>query len=63
MTIMGPNDPRAMRRDDPNLYRPKGETLMEQIDDAADMMIGNMTEKDWDELEKALDSLPPSLDT
>ncbi len=60
MTILGPNDPRAMRRDDPSLYHPKGETLMEQIDDAADMMLDNMTEEDWAELEEALDSEPPT---
>lgn len=59
MTILGPNDSRAMRRDDPRLYHPKGETLMEQIDDVADMMLENMTEKDWTELEAALNSEPP----
>lgn len=59
MTILGPNDPQAMRRDDPRLYRPKGEALMEQIDDTADFMIGGLTEEDWDLLEAALDSEPP----
>ncbi len=59
MTIIGPNDPRAMSRDDPRLYHPKGDTLMEQMDDAADFIAGNMTEADWAELEAALNSEPP----
>ena len=59
MTILGPNDPRAMSRDDPRLYHPKGETLMEQIDDAADFIASDMTEADWAELKAALDSEPP----
>ncbi len=59
MTILGPNDPRAMSRDDPRLYHPKGDTLMEQMDDAADFIAGNMTEADWAELEAALNSEPP----
>lgn len=59
MTIIGPNDPRAMSRDDPRLYHPKGDTLMEQMDDAADFIAANMTEEDWAELEAALNSEPP----
>ena len=59
MTILGPNDPRAMSRDDPRLYHPKGETLMEQIDDAVDFIAADMTEADWAELEAALNSEPP----
>jgi hypothetical protein len=59
MTILGPNDPRAMKQDDPTLYRPKGNTLMEQIDDATDFMVGNMTEDDWALLEAALDEMSP----
>ena len=48
-----------MSRDDPRLYHPKGDTLMEQMDDAADFIAGNMTEADWAELEAALNSEPP----
>ena len=59
MTIIGPNDPRAMSRDDPRLYHPKGETLMEQMDDAVEFMMGNMTEQDYADLEAALNSEPP----
>jgi len=59
MTIIGPNDPRAMSRDDPCLYHPKGETLMEQIDDAIEFIASDMTEEDWAELEAALNSEPP----
>ncbi len=59
MTILGPNDPRAMSRNDPRLYHPKGETLMEQIDDAVDFIAADMTEEDWAELEAALNSEPP----
>ncbi len=59
MTILGPNDPRAMSRDDPRLYHPKGDTLIEQIDDAVDFMVGNLTEEDYADLEAALNSEPP----
>lgn len=59
MTILGPNDPRALSRDDPRLYTPKGDTLMEQIDDVTEMMLANTTEEDWAELEAALESEPP----
>ncbi len=59
MTILGPNDPRAMSRDDPRLYHPKGDTLMEQMDDAVEFMMANMTEEDRAELEAALYSEPP----
>lgn len=54
MTVLGPNDPRAMRRDDPRLYHPKGETLREQVEDAVEFMVGNLTEEDYAELEAAL---------
>ncbi|GAG40931.1 unnamed protein product [marine sediment metagenome] len=56
MTVLGPNDPRAMRRDDPRLYHPKGETLQEQVEDAVEFMVGNLTEEDYAELEAALGS-------
>ncbi len=59
MTIIEPNDPRAMSRDDPRLYHPKGDTLMEQMNDAADFIAADMTEEDWAELEAALNSEPP----
>ena len=59
MTIIGPNDPRAMSPDDPRLYRPKGDTLKAQIDDAVDFMVDNLTEQDYAELEAALNSEPP----
>ena len=45
-----------MRRDDPRLFHPKGETLKEQIDDAVDMMLSSMTEEDLEELRNALGS-------
>lgn len=56
MTVLGPNDPRAMKRNDPRLYHPKGETLREQIDDAVEWMVGRLTEEDYAELEAALGS-------
>ena len=59
MTILGPNDPRAMNPNDPRLFRPKGDTLMDQIDDAVDFMVDNMTEQDYADLESALNSDPP----
>ena len=59
MTILGPNDPRAMDPNDPRLFQPKGDTLIEQIDDAVDFMVGNLTEEDYAELEAALNSEPP----
>ena len=59
MTILGPNDPRALSRDDPRLYTPKGDTLKEQIDDVVEMMFANMTEEELAELEAAIDSEPP----
>ncbi|GAG05031.1 unnamed protein product [marine sediment metagenome] len=54
MTVLGPNDPHAMRRDDPRLFHPKGETLQEQVEDAVEFMVGNLTEEDYAELEAAL---------
>ena len=60
MTIIGPNDPRAMSPDDPRLYRPRGDTLMAQIDDAGDFMVDNLTEQDYAELEASLNSEPPN---
>jgi hypothetical protein len=45
-----------MRRDDPRLYHPKGETLREQVEDAVDWMVGRLTEEDYAELEAALGS-------
>lgn len=59
MTIIGPNDPRAMSRDDPRLYTPKGETLIEQIDDVVEMIFATTTEEELAELEAALFSEPP----
>lgn len=59
MTILGPNDPRAMSPNDPRLFRPKGDTLIEQMNDAADFMVGNLTDEDYAELEAALKSEPP----
>jgi len=48
---MSPNDPR--------LFRPKGDTLIEQMNDAVDFMVGNLTDEDYAELEAALKSEPP----
>jgi len=59
MTILGPNDPRAMSRDDPRLYHPKGKTLPAQIEDVAEWMMERMTEEELAEFEKALNSKPP----
>lgn len=59
MTILGPNDPRAMDPNDPRLFCPKGDNLMEQIDAAVEFMVGNMTKEDWAELEAAIKNEPP----
>lgn len=59
MTILGPNDPRALSPDDPRLYRPKGDTLIEQINDVVDMIFETSTEEELAELEAALNSEPP----
>lgn len=54
MTVLGPNDPRAMHRDDPRLLRPEGDTLMEQIDNMAEMLVSQLTDEDYAELAAAL---------
>lgn len=54
MTVIGPNDPLAMKRSDPNLLHPEGDTLREQIDNMAQVLIDRLSDDDWSELAEAL---------
>lgn len=58
--ILGPNDPRAMKRNDPRLWKPKGKTLDEQVSDIADRIFADMTQDELVEMQKALESRPPT---